>query len=147
MAPAFDLGRPDLIVAVNGRPMNAEQFQDFVRAAAPGERVTIEYRRSRNRGGQIPDELDHEDEIRTIEIVLVSRDEWTGTIGRDCSHGIRTSLEAPHLLDPFDAENVLGAAVAEHGLGEPIENVLGRWEQARAIEEDALKLIGCPDAT
>ncbi|MHC4768969.1 MAG: CRTAC1 family protein, partial [Planctomycetota bacterium] len=135
-APAFDLGRPDLVVAVNGRPMNAEQFKDLVRSAAPGVPVTLEYRRSRNRGGGIPDDLDHEDEVRTVEIVIASRDEWIGTIGRRRGHDVEATIDKPYLLDPFAVDNILGAAVAEHELAEPIENLVGAFEEWLEKGED-----------
>ncbi|MHC4802350.1 MAG: CRTAC1 family protein [Planctomycetota bacterium] len=128
-APAFDLGRPDLVVAVDGRPMNAEQFRELVRSASPGVRINLEYRRSRSRGGGIPDDLDHEDEVQTVEIVIASRDEWLGTIGRTRSHEAVATIDKPYLLDPFDAENLFGAAVAEHGLAEPIEDLVGVFDE------------------
>ncbi|MHC4142992.1 MAG: hypothetical protein ACYSUF_14390, partial [Planctomycetota bacterium] len=121
-------GRPDLVVAVNGRPMNAGQFTEMVRSAAPGDPVTLEYRRSRNRGGGIPTNLDHEDEVRTVEIVIASRDEWIGTIGRRRGHNVEATIDKPYLLDPFAVDNILGAAVAEHELAEPIDNLVGAFE-------------------
>ncbi|MHC4416931.1 MAG: CRTAC1 family protein, partial [Planctomycetota bacterium] len=128
-APAFDLGRPDLVVSVNGRAMNDEQFEQFTSSASPGDRLTLEYRRSRNRGGGIPDALDHEDEVRTVEIVLASRDEWIGTIGRDRGHDTEVTIDSAYRVDPFDAENVLGAAVSEHELVEPIESLVSVFDE------------------
>jgi hypothetical protein len=135
-APAFDLGRPDLIVAVNGQPVNAEQFEALARSASPGQPLTVEYRRSRARGGRIPDALDHEDEVRTVQIVVAPRDEWIGTIGRPRGHATHVTIDEPYLLDPIDAENVLGAAVAGHELGEPIENLVGVFDEWLEEGED-----------
>ncbi|MHC4273628.1 MAG: CRTAC1 family protein [Planctomycetota bacterium] len=135
-APAFDLARPDLVVAVNGRPVNAEQFEALVRSASPGERIRLEYRRARARGGRMPETLDHEDEVRTVEIIVAAREEWTGTIGRPRGHDTVVTVEGPYLLDPVDAENVLGAAVAAHELGAPIEDLVGVFDEWLEKGED-----------
>ncbi|MHC4416245.1 MAG: hypothetical protein ACYS0G_13265 [Planctomycetota bacterium] len=135
-APAFDLARPDLVVAVNDRPMNAEQFKAFVRSALPGDRITIEYRRSRARGGRIPDKLNHEEESRTIDLVLESRQQWTGTVGRPRGHDTTVEFSRAPLLEPLNPANVLGAAVAQHELVEPLKTLLAVFDRWQAKDED-----------
>ncbi len=125
-APDFDLARPDLVDAVDGRRMNAEQFKKYVRGKTPGETIRIDVRKSNARGGTIPETLDHEDEIRRVEITLESRDEWSGTIGRNRERdeiawrpeGARTPL-----LAPDDPKNVLGKSLHEHDLDEPVKRL------------------------
>ncbi|UCD74012.1 MAG: VCBS repeat-containing protein [Phycisphaerales bacterium] len=123
-SPDMDLSRPDLIVAVDGQAMNADQFREYIRAAGPGAKVKIEYRRSSQRGGTIPDDLNHEEEVRTIEVVLESLDEWQGTIKRPRGHDTAATFDGPMMLDPFDPENVLGKAVAENELTEPLRTLM-----------------------
>ncbi len=123
-APLMDLARPDLLVAVNGEAMNAEQFKEFVRSSSPGSPLLLEYRRSNRRGGTIPDDIDHEDEIQTLEVILDSRDNWEGTIHRGRGHETIVTFDKSMQLDPHDPGNVLGEAVLEHELAEPIKELL-----------------------
>lgn len=128
-APKVDLSRPDLIVAVDGRPMDAEQFTEYIRHAGPGAVVTIEYRRANRRGGTIPDMLDHEEEVRRLEVVLESRDDWLGTIKRPRGHDTVVTFDAPPMLDPFDEQNVLGRAVVENDLDMPLNKLLDAFTE------------------
>ncbi|MDY7109242.1 MAG: hypothetical protein SYC29_11465 [Planctomycetota bacterium] len=135
-APDVDLARPDVIVAVNGEPMNAEQFKEFIRSSAPGTQVVIEYRRAKNRGGGIPDAIDAEDEIRRLEVTLESREEWTGTMRRGRGHDTTVTFDQPHMLDPHDPDNILGKAIAEHELAEPLDTLLGVFAEWQARDDD-----------
>ena len=131
-ASAVDLARPDVIAAVNGERMNADEFKELIRNSPPGTGVRIEYRRANRRGGGIPDALDHEDEVHTIEVTLESREEWTGTIHRRRGHDDAVAFTDSPLLDPHDAENLLASAIEEHELGKPIGTLLGvfmKWQE------------------
>ncbi|NNF44421.1 MAG: CRTAC1 family protein [Phycisphaerales bacterium] len=129
-SPRFDLARPDRFVMLDETPMDAEAFAAAIRARPPGTRVRISYQRARTRGTGIPERAECEEEVRTIDVVLASRAEWTGTIDRGRRHDVNCSLPGPPLLDPFDERNAFGAAVAEHGLGEALQRLLPvftRW--------------------
>jgi hypothetical protein len=121
----YDLARPDLVVSVNGRPMSADEWRDFVPAQSPGDVVRLEVRTARNRGSSIPDEPDHEEEVRVVEFTLDSRDTWLGTMQRGRGHDTVADLPAPPLLDPADTDNVLGAALAANDLAEPLTALTG----------------------
>jgi hypothetical protein len=129
-----DLARPDLIVAVDGRPMRAADFKAYVIAAAPGTPLRLAYRRSLARGAGIPDSLNHEDTLREMTVTLASRDEWTGTVERGRSLDTEVTFTGPALLDPFDRRNVLGAPVSEHTLATPLHTLLGVF---RTWQDDA----------
>lgn len=136
-APTVDLARPDLIVSVDGRAMNAEKFRQYVRASSPGDRITIRYRRSNQRSGTIPETLDHEEDVRTLEVVLASRDEWSGTMGRerdDTRFGDHFRREP--FLDPSDPDNVLGAAIKEHDLGDELTTLIEVFDEWNDKGED-----------
>ena len=133
---SLDIGRPDLIVAVDGRTMNAGEFTDYIRDRRPGESVEIEYRRSNARGGTIPDAVNHEDEVHTLEVVLGSRDEWMGTIGRARGHETTITFSEPMTLDPFDAGNVLGRGVTEHDLAAPLRTLIGVFAEWQEENDD-----------
>lgn len=140
---AVDLARPDLIVSVDGETMNAEQFRDYVRAKSPGETIEIRYRRAKRRSGTIPRAPDHEEAVRTISVKLEARDTWTGTAGRPRRTVDDVTLPEDALLDPADPNNILGAAVAEHGLGDSLrvlrQAFLDRW--ARDTDPHSLSLV------
>jgi len=135
-APDVDLARPDVIVAVNGEPMNAEQFKEFIRSSAPGTQVVIEYRRAKNRGGGIPDAINAEDEVQRLEVTLESREEWTGTMQRGRGHDTVVTLDQPPMLDPHDPDNILGKAIAEHELAEPLDKLLGVFTEWQERDDD-----------
>ncbi len=138
-APTVDLARPDLIVSVDGQAMNAEEFRQYVRASSPGDRITIMYRRSNQRSGTIPETLDHEEEVRTLEVVLASRDEWSGTMGRERHNNPSPAAvefdDAP-LLDASDPDNLLGAAIKENDLGDELATLIGVFDEWNDKGED-----------
>jgi len=139
----FDIARPDLIVALDGEPVTAEDFADSIRTHSPGDSVTIEYRKSNARGGTIPDELNHEDEILTLKVTIESRDEWTGTISRPRGHSTTVKLGSGRMLDPWSSSSVIGSAIAEHELVEPLRaltDVLGSW-QTRSEDYHSLSRV------
>jgi len=135
-APSVDLARPDVIVSVNGEAMNAEQFKEFIRWSAPGTQIVIEYRRANNRGGGIPDAIDAEDEVQRLEVRLESREEWTGTMQRGRGHDTTVTFDEPHMLDPHDPDNILGRAIAEHELAEPLDKLLGVFTEWQERDDD-----------
>ncbi len=128
---AFDLQRPDVLIAVDGRPMNAAAFNAYIASRAPRTTVTIEYEPATTRGtANIPASVETTGERRTIAVTLEDRDEWTGTIGRPNTLTDPWRWPAgPPLLDPFDQANVLGEQVAAHGLREDVERLTGVFQQ------------------
>jgi hypothetical protein len=131
---AFDLHRPDVLVAVDGTAMNADEFNAYMASLAPGTSVTIQYFKAAQRDtANIPDSVATEGEPQTIAVVLESKEAYTGTIGRPNTIAREIEFTDPPLLDPFDPDNVLGAAVAEHGLRDQIEKLLKVFEDT--IEE------------
>ena len=135
-APGSDLARPDLLVAIDGKALNADAFRDYVRSLSPGTTVTLEVRRSNRRGGTIPDGIDHEEMVRTLEVVLASRDEWTGTIDRGRGHAGQVAFITQPLLCPQDAYSDLGKAIREHDLQEPLDTLTGVFADYLAENDD-----------
>ncbi len=118
VSPSF--ARPDLIVSVNGEPVDAASFERLVRATAPGSSLTIASRAARRRGAAIPAVLDHDDEIRTTTVTVVDREPWQGSIGRTRRSDVSFRLAPSALLDPDAAATPLGQAVAESALADAI---------------------------
>lgn len=120
----FDLGRPDLLVSLDGRPVDADGFVDAIHALSPGEEITLVYRKALERGGTFPDSLHHADALDTLTVELGSRHDWEGTIGRAAPDAVSRAFTTPRLIDP-DASSGSGdevaAIVAEHGLGEAVD--------------------------
>jgi hypothetical protein len=135
-APAADLSRPDLLVSVDGKAMSKEEFDAYIPSLAPGTEVTLAVRTSNRRGGTIPDEPDHADEVRTLTVTLESRDEWAGTIHRGRAHGGMVPVPWPRLLDFRGSANILGAAVVEHGLSAPLETLAAVFVDYLADNDD-----------
>jgi len=130
----FDLHRPDVLKSVDGKAMNAEEFNAYIKSLAPGTQVVIEYVKAAQRDtANIPETVATDGEAMTITVVLESKEEYTGTIGRPRSITREIEFTDPPLLDPFDPQNVLGAAVAEHRLQEEIERLLKVFDDT--IEE------------
>jgi len=129
-----DLARPDLVVALDGAPpAGADDAGARIRAMSPGDTLRLDVRTSRRRGGAIPDTLDHEGEVRRLDVVLADRAQWTGTIGMEPATGAAWAPDsgASRLLDVADAGNVLGAAVDSAGTGAQVAKLAGvfrRWQ-------------------
>lgn len=138
---AFDLQRPDVLVAVDGESMNAAAFDEYVRTRAPGTPITIEYRVATNRGtSSIPAEVETRDEIKTITVLVADRDAYRGTIDRGRTLSKRVDVPTPRLLDPLDPDNVLGAAAAENRLTGEIRKLLGVFRDYGGREQDTHSL-------
>jgi len=135
-APNVDLARPDILVSVDGQAMQREQFRDYVREAEPGSTMVIEYHRAVQRGGGIPDEVQSEDEVQQLEVVVASREEWTGTIGRERGHDVTVEFSSPHFLNPEVADNIFGVAVQQHELTDPLSTLCGVFQKWQEKEKD-----------
>lgn len=134
------LCRPDLIVRVNGQPVDEAGLRKLVEASKPGDRISIAYRAAKQRGASFPSTIDHEDDVRTIVVVLAEREEWTGTLGRPQVGKRDISLPTTALLDPNDAASPLGEAIATKGLREPLDRLLGVFRDRAATETDVHEL-------
>lgn len=145
----FDLGRPDLLVSLDGRPVDADGFVDAIHARAPGDEITLVYRKALERGGRFPDSLHHADELDTLTVELGSRDDWEGTLGRPAPDRATRTFTSPRLLDPDaapDAGDDLASVVAEHGLGEAVDVLRGTFRDWWDEHPDphALSLVRAP---
>ncbi len=122
---AFDLHRPDVLVSIDGKAMNAEEFNAYIASRAPGTSVTIEYLKATTRDtADIPANVVTDGDAQTITVTLESKEVYTGTIGRPNSITREIEFTTPPLLVPFDPDNVLGAAVAENDLREEVEKLI-----------------------
>ena len=130
-AAAFDLQRPDVLISIDGEPMDAAKANEYIRTRSPGTEITIAYQPARQRGtANIPGEVETTGETKTITVTIANRDEYTGTIGRPRALARDwTPPDTEPLLAPFDPSNILGEAVAEHGLVEPLETLTGVFRQ------------------
>lgn len=140
---AAGVQRADNIVEVNGAPITAAaEFERVVAGLRPGQLVRVRFRRAAEAdaraavpGGGAGGEL-HE-----VEVVIASRDEWTGTLGR--GWGERSILPAPA---PGEFEAQLRAVTAglhdgAHATGlDELVAYLGRVQDA-APDPNALSWV------
>lgn len=128
---AFDLQRPDVIVSIDGHAMSAAEINGYLASRGPGTEVIIIYEPAKTRGtANIPAQVETTGERRTITVRLADRDEYVGTIGRP--RAIDRAWTPPpgdRLLDAFDAGNLLGEQVIANGLREPLERLVGVFQQ------------------
>ena len=135
-APATDLYRPDLLVAVDGQALNEETYPLYIRSLAPGTTVVLELRKSKQRSGTLPDGLNHEEEIRTLEVVLESRDEWVGTIHRGRGHEGAVVLPGERMLDLGSQNNLVGSAIDHLELTAPVAKLTDVFADYLAENDD-----------
>lgn len=139
-AEKFDLQRPDLLVSVDGKPMNAEQFKAYVGSRPAGTKLTLEYRRSKARGATIFDAIDHEDAVKKITVTVEPAAEWRGTEGRPRRSNLEVTFGAETILDPDNVQNALGAAIAQHNLAEPLGKLRAAFVKFRDRATDVHQL-------
>ncbi|MCA9286322.1 MAG: hypothetical protein KDA22_13940 [Phycisphaerales bacterium] len=132
--------RPDVVLAVNGKPMNAREWDLFLEEAQPGSTVTLVYRVAPNRGAGIPDQADPSGEIRTVEFTLDERDAWTGTVGRPRLLSARMVYDGAAILEPTDPTNVLGAAMETGGQRARVDRLLSFLSTWPLLESDTHEL-------
>jgi len=138
---AFDIARPDVIVAVDGESMNAERFDKYIRGLAPGAEVTIDYRVAKRRGtANIPAEVGTNDEVRSITVTVDQRDDFTGTIGQPRRKTEEFEFRGMPLFDPFNPRNTLGREIAAHGLEEPLKKLVDLFAQTQDGTSDVHSL-------
>ena len=76
--------RGDNLVAINATPIaSRDTFTDLIRSLAPGDDITITYRRSpdADMNASVPKGGEGGEET-TLSVTLSSKDEWSGTVGR-----------------------------------------------------------------
>jgi hypothetical protein len=76
-APA--LGRPDLLVTLDGRPATAAVLAEVLASKSPGDTLTLTLRRANRRGPTLPTAIDHAPQAETITVELEDEALWTGT--------------------------------------------------------------------
>lgn len=128
--------RPDLIVGVNGKPVDEAGFRRIVEMAKPGDSMEIAYRVAPKRGAAFPAAVDHEEAIKTMTVVLAEREAWSGTLGRARAGGRDLTPPTNLLLDVDNASSPFGEAIAATGLREPIERLRGVFRGRLATETD-----------
>ena len=128
--------RGDNLVSINNQPIETrDDFKRIIDALAPGDEITIVYRRSpeADMNASIPIGGPGGDET-TLTVTLSSKDEWSGTIGRlNVSRNIlplsrsNTSAYEDMIRDRAQA---LGVMDPDDGLGALIEHL-------RKVEEES----------
>lgn len=128
---AFDVQRPDVLVSIDGQSMRASEADAYLAERGAGSEVTIVYELAKQRGtGNIPAEVETTGEQKSFTVKLDDRDAFVGTIGRPRTIAREwTRPEGERLLDPNDSANILGEALATHGLREEVEKLEGVFKQ------------------
>lgn len=128
---AFDVQRPDVLVSIDGTAMNASEADAYLAERGAGAEVTIIYEPAKQRGtANIPVEVETTGKQKSFTVTLDDRDAFVGTIGRPRTIDREwTRPEGERLLDPNDSANILGEALAAHGLREEVEKLEGVFKQ------------------
>ncbi|MBL9150388.1 MAG: hypothetical protein JNM94_17010 [Phycisphaerae bacterium] len=114
-----DLARPDLVVTIAGRPASAATLAAALAASAPGDRLTIEWRRARERTYLVPSPADRgkdlfEPDVRRLEVVVDDPARWRGTFGGPAA-APAFAPPAPQLLAPR-GDGAFATGLRETGL-------------------------------
>ena len=125
--------RGDNLVSINGKPIDsADAFRAFIATHAPGDTLTIVYRRSPDAqmNASVPIGGEGGDEV-TISATLSSKDMWSGTVGRGL--GDRTiPLPRRGEFDRMIKEHAdqLGVMKPDDGLGALIKHIKSVQERS-----------------
>jgi hypothetical protein len=144
------LGRPDLIVAIDGRSASEATLAEIVGTKFIGDPVTISYRRAIKRDGAFPEasSLPHdqlwEPAVQKVTATLADRRLWTGTFG----DAQRPSFMSGHALageGPFAgalllAPEIVDAINADRSLRERLDRLLIAQQALSATQPDARRL-------
>lgn len=105
------LGRPDLLVTVDGVPANAASLEAAVRAKSPGDTLRLTYRRAATRGPSLPTpgSVTHDASEQQLTVELAARSTWTGTYGSPGLPAHDAPLPSPALLKHAAVERALAA--------------------------------------
>lgn len=126
------VARPDLLLSIDGRPASVESLRARVASAKPGERITLAYRRASRRGPAFPSSVDHDAEVRTLEIELAPRGPWIGTWREPPLPTMRADdAPQPMLLAPT-GPGPFAQALAETGSSGALDSVVA---SLRAVAE------------
>ncbi len=125
--------RGDNLVAINATPIaSREAFTDHIRSLAPGDDITITYRRSpdADMNASVPKGGEGGEET-TLSVTLSSKDEWSGTVGRGLGeHTIPLPRRGEYERMIKDHAKELGVLTPDDGLSNLIDH-LG------SVQEDA----------
>lgn len=120
------VNRGDLILAVNGRRMNREQFNEFLRGARPDDTMTLTVRHTGgDAGGAVPTAGGGTEE-REHRITLASRAEWSGPVAHQSANGPPFDPQGvvPISGEKTSLEAFIRGRVEAHDLAEPIDKLL-----------------------
>ncbi|MCR9076354.1 MAG: PDZ domain-containing protein, partial [bacterium] len=125
--------RGDNIVSINATPIGSrDTFTDLISSLAPGDDITITYRRSPDadmnvsvpKGGEGGEET-------TLRVMLSSKDEWAGTVGRGLGErAIPLPRRGEYEQMIKEHAKSLGVMSPEDGLGALIEHI-------ESVQDDA----------
>jgi hypothetical protein len=138
---ASGVRRGDNFVALNGEAMDAEAFGAAIRAAEPGTRVTLTFRRSpeASAGGAIA-QGGEGGETFDIACELSDRATWSGTVGRGL--GPRELPEAPEgAFERQILDDAAARGIADHPAGLAALMVSIAGVQAEAYDPLALPAV------
>lgn len=136
------LWRGDIVVSVNGAPVDAQGFARLVERAKPGDELVVVYRRARDAEVRLGDAVPKGDpagEERTVAVVLHAREDWMGTIGRPLR---ADAAIAPAVQGQFE-ERILRAA-DEHGIRSTADGVDALLAYLRATQDHVLDANSSP---
>lgn len=114
------IGRPDLLVAIDGTPASAASLAAALRSKAPGATITLAFRRAAARAATFPragDATRWQESTESMTVELASRSAWSGTFGierlpaHDAPLPASAVLSAATVRGPLDGDPDLKAAL------------------------------------
>ena len=78
------------------RPARRDASDSAENTTRAAPELALATRRSRARGGTIPQTLDHEDDVQIVTVTVESAERWTGTVRAGRGHADRVTLETRH---------------------------------------------------
>ncbi len=144
------LGRPDLIVAIDGRSASEATLAEVVGTKFIGDAVTISYRRAIQRNANLPEAsgVAHaelwEAEVRQVSATLADRRLWTGTFGdpqRPSPAGVgELGGGGPFAGKLLLVPEVIDAINADRAMRERLDRLLIAQQAMSATQQDARRL-------
>jgi hypothetical protein len=135
--------RGDNVVSLDGRSFDRAGFEAHLRTLAPGTRVELVTRRAPGAQAEsaVPRGGPGGEEVRR-RVVLGSRDQWSGTIGRGLSGRLVPEV-GPGAFEALvlEAAAEVGARAGREGIGGGLDALL---THLRSVQEDALDTNSLP---
>ncbi len=127
------LKRGDVLVAVNGHPLRAEEFKTLVRQSAPGDKLLLTVGRTDGPADTAVPTAGQTLREETVELILANRTEWTGPLDEPtpARNGPGFADLAKLAEKPGPLEDYLLAANRAKGQEEPVGKLLALFEETR----------------